>query len=307
MIMSRLTSLKRVLLFGWTNFKRARESSWITVLVIAVVVFLVSALFLLNGLSQAVINQVQERVSIAAYFQRGTAVSEIAVIRDDLKDHFGDQIQDIKIVSPEEALSHFLDRYRGDPLYQRALEQVGENPFLASLDITLGEVHLYAEVADYLTQHHADILSKVDYHHREDVIERVFNTTSRIQWFGVMAALLLTVLVVLIAFSSIRVSIHAARSEIETMKLVGASSWFIKAPFVVQGMVSGLFAALLVILIILPASYFLTPSVESLVPGFNLWEYLSENIVWLLAIQIIGALFLGFISTLLAVQRYLKK
>lgn len=305
--MTKFISLKRVLSFGWTNFKRAREASWITVLVIAVVILLISALFLLNGLSEAIIDQVQERVSIAAYFQRGTEVVDIEAIRDDLEEHFGDQVQEIKIVSPEEALSHFLDRYRGDPLYQRALEQVGENPFLASLDITLNQSHLYSSVTDYLTEHHADLLSKVDYHHREDVIERVFYTTNRIRWFGIIAALLLTGLVVLIAFSSIRASIHAARSEIETMKLVGASSWFVKMPFIVQGMVSGLFAALLVILIILPACYFLTPAVESLVPGFNLWQYLSENIIWLLLIQILGALFLGFISTLLAVQRYLKK
>lgn len=305
--MAKFTSLKRVLSFGWTNFKRARESSWITVLAIAVVILLISILFLLNGLSEAIIDQVQDRVSIAAYFQRGTEVADIEAVRDDLEEHFGDQVQEMKIVSPEEALSHFLDRYRGDPLYQRALEQVGENPFLASLDITLNQSHLYGLVTDYLTEHHADLLSKVDYHHREDVIERVFYTTNRIRWFGIIAALLLTGLVMLIAFSSIRASIHAARSEIETMKLVGASAWFVKMPFVVQGMVSGLFAALLVILIILPACYFLTPAVESLVPGFNLWQYLSENIVWLLLIQILGALFLGFISTLMAVQRYFKK
>ncbi len=301
-----MISFKRVIKFGWKNFQKGKESSWIIVLVIAVVVFLVSSLFLMRGVSEAVIDQVRQQVSMAAYFQRGTDTTEMAVVRDELLDNFAEEIRSVEIVSAEEALNHFLGRYRGDPLYQRALDQVGENPFLASLDIVVDDPAHYAEVADYLVEHHADQLNKVDYHHREETIERVFATAGQLRFFGITAAFLLTLLVVLIAFSTIRTSIHASRWEIETMKLVGASSWFTRLPFIIQGMIAGLIAALLVALILAPATYFLSPRLEGAVPGFSLWEYYGRNIIWLLGIQLLTGLFLGWVSTTLAVHRHLK-
>lgn len=304
--MFNLVSFKRALKFGWENFQRGRESSWVIVLVIAVVIFLASSLFLLQGLSEAVIDQVRQQVSIAAYFQRETDGADMTTVRDELLVNFEDDIREIKIVSAEEALSHFVSRHRGDLLYQRALDQVGENPFLSSLDIVVGSPERYSVIAEYLTENHADKISKVDYHHRENVIERVFATTGQVRFFGIVASLLLTVLVVLIAFSTIKVSIHASRWEIETMKLVGAPAWFTRLPFIVQGVIAGLIAAFLVALLLVPAVYFLSPRLEGAVPGFSLWGYFVQNFFWLLGLQLLVGLFLGWISTLLAVRRHLK-
>jgi len=301
-----LLSYKRAFKFGWINFRRSRESSWIAVMVIAVVVFLITLLFLIGGLSKAVVNQIKEQVSIAAYFQRDIDSADMMTVKEDIEIKFSDDIQEIKIVSAEEALSHFMDRYRGDILYQRALDQVGDNPFLSSLDIIVNEPERYAEIADYLSEEYPDLLNKVDFYHRESVIDKVFETTNKIHSFGAIVALLLTLLVVLVAFSTIRISVHASRYEVETMKLVGASPWFIRTPFIIQGMISGLIAALLIAAISIPLVYFLSPQLMNLVPGFSLWNYLMKNLFWLMGLQLLTGLFLGWLSTLLAVYRHLK-
>lgn len=304
--MSNWTTFKRAFSFGWINFRKARESSWIIVAVIGVVVFLASSMFLLRGVSEAVIDQVRQQVSIAAYFQRGTDMADMAQIRDDLLERFPEEIRAIEVVSAEQALSHFQGRYRGDPLYQRALDQVGDNPFMPSLDIVVEDPARYADIADHLTANHADRLSKVDYHNREETIDRVFAAVGQARFFGLTVSVLLAALVLLIAFSTIRFSIQNSRHEIETMKLVGAPTWFTRAPFVFQGIIAGLLAALLVFMMFWPISYFLSPRLESAIPDFSLWQYYLGNIFWLAGLQFLTGLFLGWASTLLAVRRYLK-
>jgi cell division transport system permease protein len=299
-------STKRVLKFGWINFRRSKESSWIIVLVIAAVIFLVSSIFLLKGLSGAVIDQVSQQVSIAAYFQRGVDLADISEVREELLLNFKDDIYEVKIVSAEEALSHFMDRYQGDALYQRALDQVGENPFLASLDIVVSRPERYGEISNYLVENHSSLLNKVDYHHRENLIDRVFEVTNKARLLGVIVSLFLVFLLILIAFSAIRVSIYASRWEIETMKLVGASSWFIRTPFIIQGLIGGLIAAILTGIIVFLLAYILSPQLETLVPGFYLWNYLIRNIIYLTGLQLATGLFLGWFSTTLAVHRHLK-
>ncbi len=301
-----LISIKRALNFGWVNFKRSKESSWIIILVIAVVIFLISSIFLLKGLSEAVVEQISQQVSVAAYFQRETDPADMMMVKEELFLNFPDDIHEIKIVSAEEALNHFLDRYRGDSLYQRALDQVGDNPFLASLDIIVSNPEKYADISDYLVEHHSRLLNKVDYYHREAVIDRVFSMTNQLRLMGIIVAIFLILLVILIAFSTIRISINASRWEIETMKLVGSPAWFTRAPFIIQGLISGLIAFLLVAVVFVPLIYFLSPKTEILIPGFSLWNYLIHNIFYLIVIQFLVGLLLGFFSTLLAVHRHLK-
>jgi cell division transport system permease protein len=299
-------SLKRAISFGWLNFKRNRESSWVLVLVVSVLLLLISCFFLIRGLSDALVSQIREQVSVAAYFQRETSSADIIDVKLELEEFFSEDIKEIKIVSAEEALSHFSDRYRGDPLYQKALDQIGENPFLASLDIIVANPERYSDIADYLIENHSGLINKVDYHNREMVIERVFSFTSQVEFVGLIVSLVLVFLLILIVFSTTRFSIHSSRYEVDTMKLVGSPNWFIRAPFVIQGLIGGLIATILVLVVLVPLVYFFSPHLEASVAGFNLWQFLVDNIFRLVALQLVVALFLGGLSAFLAVRRYLK-
>jgi len=301
-----LLSYKRAFKFGWINFRRSRESSWIAVMVIAVVVFLITLLFLIGGLSKAVVNQIKEQVSIAAYFQRDIDSADMMIVKEDIEIKFSDDIQEIKIVSAEEALSHFMDRYRGDILYQRALDQVGDNPFLSSLDIIVNEPERYAEIADYLSEEYPDLLNKVDFYHRESVIDKVFETTNKIHSFGAIVALLLTLLVVLVAFSTIRISVHASRYEVETMKLVGASNWFIRGPFLLEGALQGIIASFVAILILIPLVMWGSPRVESFIAEISMSLYFWSHFWYILLYQTLFGIFLGIVSSFWAMNKYLK-
>jgi len=90
------------------------------------------------------------------------------------------------------------------------------------------------------------------------------------------------------------------------MRLVGASNHFIRGPYVVEGIIYGLLAAILSVIIALPIIYFISPYIEIFIPEMNLWNYFTGHIITILGYQLIFGVGLGIISSIIAVRKYLK-
>ena len=301
-----ITFWRRTLNFGWRSFLSNKEASSVATLIVAIVILLASFLFSFQGASQALVTQVREQVSLAAYFTRDTSPGEIENIKDQAKLEFPEVIQEIKYISSAEAWEDFTIMHKGDLIYQQALEQIGENPFRASLDIQVKEEDQYQVVANYLSDNFGGLIYKIDYFNRQEVIKKIFATTARINLIGGIIGVLLLVLIVLIAFSAVRLAIRSMESEIEIMKLVGASNWFTRMPFIIQGVLYGLFGMILANLVLFTLVYFFGPRLQAILPNYNAWIYLKQNLLSLISIQLIAGVGTGVVSTFLAVRKYLK-
>jgi cell division transport system permease protein len=301
-----ITFWRRTLNFGWRSFLSNKEASSVATLIVAIVILLASFLFSFQGASQALVTQVREQVSLAAYFTRDTSPGEIENIKDQAKLEFPEVIQEIKYISSAEAWEDFTIMHKGDLIYQQALEQIGENPFRASLDIQVKEEGQYQVVANYLSDNFGGLIYKIDYFNRQEVIKKIFAITARINLIGGIIGVLLLVLIVLIAFSAVRLAIRSMESEIEIMKLVGASNWFTRMPFIIQGVLYGLFGMILANLVLFALIYFFGPRLQAILPNYNAWIYLKQNLLSLISIQLIAGVGTGVVSTFLAVRKYLK-
>jgi cell division transport system permease protein len=91
------------------------------------------------------------------------------------------------------------------------------------------------------------------------------------------------------------------------MRLVGASNWFIRGPFLVQGLICGLLAILLALPLFLILSFAVSPAIFNLTGGFNQFKYFIGHLPLIVLIQLLVGVGLGLISGLVAVGRYLKK
>ena len=271
-----------------------------------IAILAVSSLGLFKKVSDSLIEQARKKVDVSVYFKLDTPEEVIMNVRNALY-KFSPGIADVKYVSSDEAKKTFLQRHEKDPLYLQALEQVGRNPFLPSLDIKAKSPNLYAQISTFLIQGpFKDSVERVSYYQNKAVINKLFSLTKNIKTFGIFLSIALVILVVLVVFATIKLTIFAFQGEIATMRLVGASNWFIRGPFIVQSLLYGIFAVFLSDLIIFISLAALEPKFLNWFFNFDLLNYFKGSFFTFFIWQLVFSLLLGVFSSLVAMRKYLK-
>ena len=299
------TAFKRIIKFGWQNFWRDRGIAAATIFILFINLALITFLFFLKSFSHYVTSYLEGKADISLYFTEETSEEEILDIQEELKKI--PEIKEIKYVSRDQALEEFTERHKANPVLMEALEEAGVNPFLAALNIQAWEVGSYEKIANFLAgAEFKNSIERVDYYQRKGVIERIFGLSATIGKAVIIFSLIFAIVSILVVFNTVRLAILNQRQEIEIQRLVGASNWFIRGPFIVQGIISGFFAALICFLIFGLISWFLAPKIENLAPGFNLWQIFIDNFWTIIFIQLAAGIFLGVVSSSIAIRKYLK-
>jgi len=300
-----LVSIKRLIKFGWLNFSRNSGLSIATIFIIVMTISLMTSLFLFREAGRFLISYLQEKIDISVYFKIDTPEIDILTVKEELLKI--PEVKNVEYVSREEALENFIQKHKDDPFLMKSLEEVGENPFPAALNIKAWQADQYGQVVKFLeTGPFENIIEKADYHRRKPVIERVFAITSWINRAGLIFSLALILIAVLVAFNTIRLAILNQKEELAVQRLVGASNWLIRGPFLVQGAISGFLAALISLLLFIAAVFFFCPKVNILLPGFNISTYFFAHIFLIFLVQAVVGISLGMISSALAIKKYLE-
>jgi cell division transport system permease protein len=298
------TFLRRVIRFGWHNFWRAGGLNIATVFVLIVTLTLITCLFISEGAVTHIIDQIKEKIDISVYMAPETSDKEIELIKDKLIEM--PEVQEVKIISKEEAMDEFREKHKNDQVLLESLDIVGTNPFYASLNIKAKDPEQYTAILEVINSDSLkDVVYKVDYVEKKTVIEKLSGFITNINTGGLALALALGIVAVLVAFNTIRVAIYDASKEISIMRLVGASNNFIRGPFIVQGIISGAIAALASFIILLLMTYSLAPKIESLTSGFNVFSWFGTRAFGLFFLQLVSGIALGIISSLIAIRKYL--
>lgn len=300
------TPLKRIIKFGWQGFWRNKELSGQVIFIMAVAVLLGTCFFVAREIGFRLIEEAENKVDVAIYFKKEAPEESIFAVQEQLT-QLKEQIKTVDYVSKTEALENFRQRHKAEPPYLSALEEVEGNPFLASLDIKATGPQYYAFISSFLEEGiFRNLIDKISYHQNKEVIDKLFSITSKVKTWGLILSLVLGVLVVLITLNTVKLSIAGSEEEIATMKLVGAPNWLVRGPFLVQGILYGVFAVLVVDSLLLATFYFLNTQLEGWFLSFNILKWFQGNFLTLVLAQLALAIMLGVISSSLAVSRYLK-
>ncbi|RLC33964.1 MAG: hypothetical protein DRZ76_03585 [Candidatus Nealsonbacteria bacterium] len=300
-----MTTFKRILKLGWKGFKMQSGFSLATIFIMVMIISVVTSLFLLQETTNLLVENIEEKVDMAVYFDKEFSADEIMEVKKELSQV--PEIKSIKYVSKDEALQKFSERHKDDKVIMESLEEVGQNPLLASLNIRAWEASQYENIAKVIeNSSFASHISKMDYSEKKPAIEKLFSITASINKAGIIFSAILALMVLIIAFNTAKLAIYNFKAEIETMRLVGASNWFIKGPFLVQGAICGFLAALIAAVLFTAALFFVSPKIELIAPGVNFFGYFLENIFIIFLIQLASGVGLGVLSSWLAVRKYLK-
>jgi len=301
-----LTSLKRVLKFSWIGFLRNKALVLEVIFVMTISVSLITCLFLFQGISEFLINYLQDKADISVYFNQNTSEQEIVKVEEALY-QFSNEIESVEYISQEKALQIFTETHKNDPKSLEALEQVGDNPFLPSLVIKARDPIYYIQISNFLSQDSfKDVINKIPYYDNKKVIDRLSAITDTIKTITIGLTLILGLLAILITFNTIKLGIFASKDEISTMRLVGASNWFIKGPFVIQAILYGVISILVIDISFFIFLIFFSPKLQIFFSGFDLFDYFQAEYASLFLIQIIFVGVVSVVSTLLALNKHLK-
>lgn len=262
--------------------------------------FLTLSSFLLLAIgSQKVLRFYESKPQAIAFFKDGTTETDVKAIKNALS-QTGKTTQ-FKYVSKEEALQIYRDRNKGNPTL---LELVTANILPASLEISAQTPEDLKPIADIVKRE--PVVEEVVF--PEDVVASLTQATRFIRVVGGSVVGFLITFSTLIVVMIIGFKIRIKREEIETMKLLGASTWFIRMPYVLEGMTYAVIGALSGWLASVIILWYFEPLLAS-----NLGEVAQSlmPISWVLMLalllcQIIVAVLVGGLGSLAAVRRYLR-
>jgi cell division transport system permease protein len=284
----------------------------ITTILIIVGIFLLisinSSLFLKNLISinsSLFLKNLEDQLEIVVYLEDNISKAEL----NNLKNNFTsiDEIKEINFVSKEEA-------------YQRLLKSLGEqkdilsaiekNPLPASFEIQAKDPKMIEQIANQITKFKK--VEEVEY--GRETAEKLLNFTYIFRRAVMIVLALLVFASILIVSSIIKITVYARRNEIEIMSLAGATSWFIKWPFIIEGFLQGFISSLFSTIILYNFYFFAVDKVNQAIPFLPLvvdnMDLLRIGIVIVLLgsfVGILGSMFSvgGILGSMFSVGKYL--
>jgi len=296
--------LRRIFSAGAKSFIRSGSVSFATVLIMTVTLAIIGFLVFLSAVLSMTLSGIRDKVDVNVYFATSASESDILNLKSEIDAL--PEVDSTVYTSADQALVEFRERHADDALTLRALDELGENPLGASLSIKASDPSQYEGIVTYLEDSGSLIIDSVNYFQNKTVIERLTSAINATAKAGSVIVFLFALASTIIALATIRLAIYSSRDEIAVMRLVGASNMYIRGPFIVAGILSGVFAALITLLLFYPAAWYVGKATVVWLGGFNVFTYYTDNFPMFFLVLVGAGVFLGGFASFLGVRRYLK-
>lgn len=300
-----ITTIKRLFISGFQHFWRNGWLSTATVSVMVLALSVILGLLMVSVLTEALILNFQSKIDVSVYFKHGVAEDDVLAVRNDLLTQ--KEVKGVEYVSEDKALERFKEKYKDNEDILESLKVIDINPLEASLNVKVKSADQFPIVVAFLENaKYKEYISKVNYYENKDIISQLSAVISAIRKIGLVISLALALVAVLISFNTIRITIYTLKDEINIMKLVGASNWFIRGPFIAEGFLHGAVSSFLTMLIFYPIIFVVAPYTNSLFPGSRLFNYYQDNFFQLWIILMFFGMVLGVFGSMIAIRKHLK-
>lgn len=282
---------------AWRNIRRSPYQAFAAVFVMTLTFLFISFFsFLLFGSSKA-INYFESRPQVTAFFKNEVKQADIDSLRESLMTT--NKISSAKFVSKEDALEIYREQNKDDPLL---LELVTADILPASLEISTIKIEDLSEVNKQLLD--SPLVSEVVF--QKDVVSVLTSWTNALRTIGLGLIIVLSLVSIFIMVIIIGVKISQKKQDIEIMRLIGAGGWYIRWPFLFEGIFYGSIGAILGWGIASAALWYATPMLSTFLKGIPIFPLPLVFLFGLLSMEIMVAIILGTLSSFVAVLRYLK-
>lgn len=260
--------------------------------------FFVAAIFVVLIIGgQIVLNYVEQRPQVIAFFKDNTTETKINEVIEKVR--ATGLSKNIKYASKEEALAIYRERYKDEPLL---LQSVSADILPASIDISVTKATDINEITKVVKS--APEVERVIT--PENLVEQLVKWTKTIRFGGIVFVSTLMSISFLIIIMVIGMRIALRRDEISIMSLVGATKWYVAKPFLVEGALYGITGATISTFLIYALLLWYSRGIQDFLGPIQIFPIQPLFFLYLWAGQSLVAALLGVAGAALALYRYLK-
>ena len=281
----------------WHNIRRSPYQAFTAVFIILQTFFVVTIFtFAIFG-SAKIIKYFESLPQIDVFFRNEAKQADIDMVKKQLEE--SGKIASIRFVSKQEALNIYKEQNKDDPLL---LELVTADILPSSFHISTVSINDLSTIADSLKK--SEIVERVVF--PKQVVSKLIEWTDVLRRVGVALIAVLAVDAVLIMTVIVGFKISRKKEDIEIMRLIGATNWYIRWPFILEGVLYGVVGAVLGWGVALAALWYSTPFLSTFLHEIPVFPIPPTFLLLVLGVEILLAIVLGGISSFMAVIRYLK-
>jgi cell division transport system permease protein len=304
-------TIGRVIHTGMVNFIRNASLAIAAMAVMVVTLTIILFSLVTNATFSNTIQQITNQINISVFLD--------TKVTDDQAKEFAAAIRQrpdvakVEYLNKEEALQNFIEQNKGqDSIIQAATQAT--NPVPATIHVYPKDLNQIVPIQKFLTTADNQQLQTGDSPSykgdRKEAIDNITHATNVLRQIGIVAVAIFAIISALIIFNTIQMAIFNRRDEIQIMRLLGANTWYIRGPFVVESVIYGILSAVISVLIInsafVAASSALQASSLGLLDIQYANDYFASHFLWFLTLQIAIGIVLGAASSVIATRRYLK-
>ena len=285
-------------------FLNIRQNVLVNVLTVATIslAFLILSLFLLLYVNlERVTESWSDRVQIAAYFDRELAPGEVSALTGKIRAIEG--TAGVTYISRQEALKRFSGRLKGQ---ESLLSGVTSEILPSSLEIRLKRDSRDSDAIAAYVSRLKKIPEITEVQYGEEWVQRFTDFMNLIRFAGLLVGGFLVLAVVFIVANTIKLTIFSRKDELELMGLVGATRWFIKAPFLIEGVLQGVLGVSVAILVLSGVYMIFLHNADIFFSFHTMVSGLLFLPISYLAALLLGGAALGFVGSLASLKRFIS-
>jgi cell division transport system permease protein len=290
------------------SFRKNWVMSLVAVTIIYISLLLVGAFFLTGALLNRVATSFEQKVSVNIFLKDGAAEADIVGLQTGIKKDA--RVESVTYVTKAQALERFKVRTKNTP---ELVEQLKGNPLPASLEVKLKDPRQVKEVVAYIKTipelaksiKNPENPEAEDIKYGQNIVENLFAATGVVRLAVLVFVIMLLVVSLVLIGNTIRLAIYSRRKEIGIMRLVGASNWFIRTPFLMEGVLQSIIGAVLAIITLVATQSVVVPWLQN---NLRFLPVAIDNttVAQLMGLLLLTGVVIGFLGSGAAVRKYLK-
>lgn len=306
----KVITARRIVNTGIVNFFRNMSLAIAAMAVMVVTLTIILLSIVVNTTLSGTIQQITNKIDVSVYLKDNVTPAQREKLMRDLEKQ--SNVAETSYLSKEQALEAYKKENIDNPQLLLAINQT-DNPLPATVRVQPKDLEKVHEIQAYLNKPEIKTLQSEEPSYsgdRKEAIDKISHAANVLQKIGIAGVVLFAVISVLIIFNTIQMAIFNRRDEISIMRLLGAKTWYIRGPFVVEsviyGVVSGLISVAIINALFVASSEALQASSLGLLDIKYANTFFRDHFWLLLLLQLTIGIVIGAVSSIIATRRYLK-